>query len=87
MATDSLFFILFLFSSSISSSTAALVFNYHNGALLKGNITVDLVCHWWTRLGLRMTESPELIPVRFNSDRGLEGCGPKMNSLVFFGVL
>ncbi|KAK3420063.1 hypothetical protein EUGRSUZ_G00849 [Eucalyptus grandis] len=50
----SLFFFLFiLLSSSISSSTAALVqqqplvLKYHNGALLKGNITVDLV--WYGR--------------------------------------
>ncbi|KAI6678512.1 hypothetical protein NL676_039308 [Syzygium grande] len=49
----SLFFFLFLFSSSISSSTAALVrqqplvLKYHDGALLKGNVTVDLV--WYGR--------------------------------------
>ncbi|KAF8019778.1 hypothetical protein BT93_G0464 [Corymbia citriodora subsp. variegata] len=50
----SFFFLLFiLFSNSISSSSAALVqqqplvLKYHNGALLKGNITVDLV--WYGR--------------------------------------
>ncbi|KAK3420065.1 protein EXORDIUM-like 2 [Eucalyptus grandis] len=58
MASNSLvlplfFFLVILFSSSISSSSAALVqqqplvLKYHNGALLKGNITVDLV--WYGR--------------------------------------
>ncbi|KAF8019777.1 hypothetical protein BT93_G0463 [Corymbia citriodora subsp. variegata] len=54
MAPHSLFFFLFiLFSSSISSSSAALVqqqplvLKYHNGALLKGNVSVDLV--WYGR--------------------------------------
>ncbi|KAF7850154.1 hypothetical protein BT93_L5813 [Corymbia citriodora subsp. variegata] len=48
-----LFFLFILFSSSISSSSAALVqqqplvLKFHNGALLKGNITVDLV--WYGR--------------------------------------
>ncbi|KAF7850151.1 hypothetical protein BT93_L5810 [Corymbia citriodora subsp. variegata] len=53
LALPLFFFIVILFSSSISSSSAALVqqqplvLKYHNGALLKGNITVDLV--WYGR--------------------------------------